>query len=138
MENTNDAPEKRLVLIVDDDPDFLELMRFHVEAMGMEVMTARSRAEAEELLAKVRPDLAILDLMMERLDDGFALSYAVKKKDPSIPVVFITAVARETGLRFDGSSQEEREWMKADALLDKPVRFEQVREVIERLLKRKQ
>lgn len=136
MQKTNEASEERVVLIVDDDPDFLELMRFYVEAMGMEVLSAHSRAEAERLLAKVKPDLAILDLMMERLDDGFALSYEVKKKDPAIPVVVVTAVAHETGLRFDASSPEEREWMKADALLDKPVRFEQVRQVIERLLKR--
>ena len=135
MKERSKTVDKRVVLIVDDDPDFLEQMRLHVEGMGLEVIAARSRAEAEEVLARVRPDLAILDLMMERLDDGFALSYAVKKRDPSIPVVFITAVARETGLRFDDSSPEEREWMKADALLDKPVRVEQVRQVIERLLK---
>ena len=43
-----------------------------------------------------------------------------------MPVILVTAVASETGLDFDAATAEERGWIKADAVLDKPVRFEQL------------
>ena len=78
------------------------------------------------MLAQTRPDLAIVDLMMEYKDSGFALCYHIKKKDPSIPVILVTAVTSETGLEFDAATEEERSWVKADAMLAKPLRFEQL------------
>ncbi|HPO50566.1 MAG TPA: response regulator, partial [Spirochaetota bacterium] len=56
-----------------------------LEAAGFNVITAESEREAEKILENTRPDLAILDLMMENMDTGFTLSYHIKKKDPSIP-----------------------------------------------------
>jgi len=127
--------QKRTVLAVDDDVDLLMQIRLQLEAAGFNVITAESEREAEKILEKTRPDLAILDLMMENMDAGFTLSYHIKKKDPSIPVILVTAVTRETGFEFDISSSEERSWIKADAILDKPIRFEQLKREIERLVK---
>ncbi len=59
----------------------------------------------------------------------------MKKKYPGMPVVLVTAVTSETGLEFDAATDEERSWVKADALLAKPVRFEQLKREIERLAK---
>ncbi len=127
--------QKRTVLAVDDDVDLLMQIRLQLEAAGFNVITAESEREAEKILENTRPDLAILDLMMENMDTGFTLSYHIKKKDPSIPVILVTAVTRETGFEFDISSSEERSWIKADAILDKPIRFEQLKREIERLVK---
>ncbi|HQA00466.1 MAG TPA: response regulator, partial [Phycisphaerae bacterium] len=80
-------------------------------------------------------DLAVLDVMMEKMDGGFVLSHRIKKNDPSIPVILITSVSSETGIDFDTATAEERSWVKADALLSKPVRFEQLTREIDRLLK---
>jgi CheY-like chemotaxis protein len=63
------------------------------------------------------------------------LCYHIKRKDPGIPVVLLTAVTHQTGLEFDAVTDEERSWVKADAMLAKPVRFEQLEREIERLLK---
>lgn len=126
---------KKTVLVVDDDVDLLTQVKLQLEAVGFTVITAESAHEAEKILASTRPDLAIVDLMMENMDAGFTLSYHIKKKDPAIPVIMVTAVTRETGLEFDISSSDERSWVKADAILDKPIRFEQLMREIERLVK---
>ena len=49
-------------------------------------------------------------------------------------LVLVTAVASETGLAFDAATDEERLWVKADAMLAKPIRFEQLRRLMARLL----
>ncbi|MBN2289677.1 MAG: response regulator [Candidatus Glassbacteria bacterium] len=125
---------KKTILVADDDIDYLGQMQLLLEAAGFEVLTAESRKEAEEILARRRPDLAVIDLMMEHQDSGFVLCYHIKKKDPSIPVILVTAVTSETGLEFDTTTEEERSWIKADRVLAKPIRYEQLYAEIGRLI----
>jgi CheY-like chemotaxis protein len=125
----------KTVLLVDDDLDFLAQHRIYLETLGYDVVTAESQRQAEEFLKTRHPDLAMVDLMMEHVDGGFALCYHIKKLDPSIPVILVTAVSSETGLEFDATTKEERSWVKADVMLAKPVRFDQLKREIERLLK---
>ena len=127
--------DRKTVLLVDDDSDFLLQQKAMLEQAGFTVLQAESEAAAEALLNEHRPDLAVLDVMMEKMDAGFVLSHRIKKSDPSIPVILITSVSSETGLDFDTATDEERSWIKADALLAKPVRFEQLTREINRLLK---
>lgn len=133
---TSATTDKLTVLLVDDDIDFLEQQKLLFETAGYNVVTADSEAKAEELLADMRPDLAVIDLMMENPDGGFTLCYRIKKKDASIPVIMVTSVNAETGLDFDTATSGERAWIKADALLAKPVRFEQLKREIDRLVRR--
>jgi CheY-like chemotaxis protein len=123
------------ILLVDDDEDFLYQHKIQLEHAGYRVTTATSRADAEALAADVKPDLAILDLMMEQHDDGFVLSHHLKRLLPGLPVILVTAVTAETGISFSPTSGAEREWVGADALLAKPIRFEQLRREVERLLR---
>ncbi|HOQ87004.1 MAG TPA: response regulator [Phycisphaerae bacterium] len=127
--------DRKTVLLVDDDPDFLMQQKVLLEQAGYNVLPAQGEAAAEEVLREHRPDLAVLDVMMEKMDGGFVLSHRIKKNDPSIPVILITSVSSETGIDFDTATAEERSWVKADALLSKPVRFEQLTREIDRLLK---
>ncbi len=128
--------EIKTILVVDDDEDFRLQQKVQLEAAGFRVLTAEGQRKAEEILSEVRPDLALVDLMMEEMDGGFSLCYHIKKMDASIPVILVTAVTAETGLEFDAATKEERSWVKADAMLTKPVRFEQLLREIERLLKK--
>lgn len=128
--------DRPLVLVVDDDEDFRQQLRLQLEAAGYAVIVAEGETAAEAILATTRPDLAVVDLMMERTDGGFALSYRLKKRYPDVPVVMVSGVAHETGLDFATDTAAERAWIKADAILDKPVRFEQLRRELERLLPR--
>jgi CheY-like chemotaxis protein len=124
----------KTILLADDDIDFRTQLELQLTAAGFEVVSAAGQAEAEQLLQTVTPDLAILDLMMENQDGGFALCYHIKRKDAGIPVILVTAVANETGLEFDAATDEERSWIKADAMLAKPIRFEQLRKEMDRLM----
>jgi CheY-like chemotaxis protein len=118
--------EKKTILFVDDDIDFLIQMKPQLENKGFNVITAESQGEAEEILNEKMPDIVISDLMMENFDGGFGLAYKVKKKDPNIPVIIVTNVANDLGLKFRTVSDDEKEWIKADVLLSKPVRCEQL------------
>ena len=130
----NATESKKTVLLVDDDPDFLLQERTYLEKAGFEVVTAVGHRQAEEVLARLEPDLAVVDLMMETPDAGFTLCYHLRKQYPNLPVILVTSVNQETGLDFATSTAAERSWIKADAMLSKPIRFEQLQREIDRLL----
>ena len=125
---------KKKILIVDDDFDLLEQMMVILTAAGYEVVSAEGRAEAEEKLLEFKPDLAILDLMMEEKDSGFVLGHQIRRLYPDTPILLLTAVAGETGLSFSALYPEAQSWIKADRIMDKPVRPEQLRNEVHRLL----
>lgn len=124
------------VMLVDDDVDFLTQTKIRLESAGYDVRTAESQSDGEELLKDFTPDIALLDLMMENMDGGFALAYHIKKKDANIPVIIASGVTSETGIEFDAKTDEEKSWIKADAFLAKPIRFEQLEKEINKLLKK--
>ena len=134
QETTAARRDPRTVLLVDDDGDFLFQQKVQLEAAGFHVLIAAGQRQAEEILARLRPDLAVIDLMMDNPDTGFTLCHRIRKKDPSIPVIMVTSVNSETGLEFDLGTGEERSWIRADRLLSKPIRFEQLKGEIDRLL----
>ena len=123
------------VLVADDDPDYLFQVAFYLRKAGFEVMAVESQAEAEQVMAKQKPDIAIFDLMMESDDSGFILSYKLKRKYPDVPVILATAVSRETGITFGLNDGQDREWIMADLYLEKGVRPEQLEQAIRKLLK---
>jgi two-component system OmpR family response regulator len=122
------------VLLVDDDVDILEQLGLLFKADGFEVKTAGSRAEGEDALLGFHPDLCVFDLMMEEMDAGFVLANTAKKIYPDVPVILLTAVASATGMDFRPRSATARAWVKADTILDKPVRPEQLRAEVRKLL----
>jgi DNA-binding response OmpR family regulator len=127
--------EKKKILLVDDDPDYLFQQRIALEDMDFEVITADTQKEAENIIEKLKPDLAILDLMMENQDTGFILCHIMKNKYPDVPIIIASAVTAETGLLFDVESEENQQWIKADLFLDKGIRTDQLHKEINKLLK---
>lgn len=125
-------------LVADDDPDFLDQVRLALESLNFEVLAAESQTQAEMIMEQVTPDLAVFDLMMENQDSGFVLSYKAKKLQPQMPVILITGVTAETGLHFDASTEETQVWIRADVVLDKPVRLEQLQKEIDQLMEKVQ
>ena len=125
---------KKKLLVVDDDPDILEQITAVLLAAGYEVTAAEGRVAAEEAILKMKPDLAIVDLMMEEKDSGFVLSYQIKRLYADVPIILLTAVSGATGLSFNDQNRDARSWIKVDAIMDKPVRPEQLRAEVFRLL----
>lgn len=126
---------KKTILIVDDDIDYLFQLKLQVEKFGFNVVVAESQKEAENLLSSLKPDLAILDLMMENDDSGFILCYKMKRRYPDVPIIIATAVAAETGMTFGISTEQERKWIRADLYLEKGIRTDQLHKEILKLLK---
>ena len=130
-------PSDITILIVDDDVDYLLQTRIKIEKSGFKTITADSQREAELILDKIKPDLAIIDLMMENEDSGFILSYKLKKKYPDVPVIIATAVAAETGITFDINDENNRKWIRADAFLEKGIRSDILQNEIKKLISSK-
>ncbi|HOW30824.1 MAG TPA: response regulator [Bacteroidales bacterium] len=126
---------KKKILIVDDDIDYIFQMKLKVESMGFDTITAESQKEAEKIIEEIKPDLCILDLMMETDDSGFILSYKIKRRYPDVPIIIATAVTAETGMSFDVMAEENQRWINADLFLDKGIRIDQLQREIKKLLK---
>ena len=117
------SADQALILIVDDDYDFLEINRFILEGAGYRVVTATNPAEAATRITAEAPDLVITDLMMTSIDAGFAFA-AQLKSDPrtaGVPIIISTSVSSQLGLNFRPDSQEDLEKMNVDAYFDKPI-----------------
>jgi two-component system, chemotaxis family, sensor kinase CheA len=111
------------ILLVDDDPDFVEIARSILEAGGFRVSACDDPREALTRLRAEPHDLIISDLMMQELDSGFSLIRQIRA-DASLaglPVVLVTAISCEVGLSFTPQSRAELEALGADAFFDKPV-----------------
>ncbi len=127
-----DESKAKKVLLIDDDTDFLEMHTAVLTHRGYEVITAQSSKEGMEKLEETKPDIVILDVMMEQFDAGFKASEKIKRKYNDLPVMLLTSIGAQTGLDFS-SNEEVLKISKADALLDKPVSPKFLIDEIERL-----
>lgn len=121
------------ILVVEDDPDMMEQMKIYLESEKYEVISASTQKEAEPLIKPGAFQAAVLDLMMENPDSGFVLSHKIKKMDPKLPVIIVTSVTKETGFNFD-KAHDPKAWIKADVIIHKELRFEQLRSELKRLM----
>lgn len=120
------------ILLVDDDIDLLEQNKLLFESKGFTVITAESGEEGWNKFGEENPDAVIVDLIMEQHDSGFVLCHKIKRttKGEETPVFILTSAAYDTGFKFSASTSEEKEWLKCDGIIDKPV---VVSELIEKL-----
>ncbi len=126
--------KKKTILLVDDDTDFLYQQQALLEEGGYNVVTAENEKQAEDIFTKKMPDAAIIDPMLTHADGGFVLSYKIKKKSPKTPIILVSSMNDTLGMSFGVSTEEEREWIKADAFLSKPIRFEQLHQELGKLM----
>lgn len=95
-----DEPANRdrpVVLAADDDEDILELVAFRLERSGYTVLRARDGEQALELARREKPDLAVLDVMMPKLD-GFELTRRLRAEEATsrMPIILLTTRAQDT------------------------------------------
>lgn len=82
--------EKKKILLIDDERDFITLMEIRIESWGYEFFSATSGALGIKALAKVKPDLVILDLIMSEMD-GLSTLKEIRKINKTIPVIMLTS-----------------------------------------------
>ncbi len=125
----------KTILLVDDDVDFLDITESRLRKDGFTVVRCEGQVAGEEFLDGGGAfDLAVVDLMMEYMDSGFVVCRKIKKADPKKPVIMATGVEGETGLAFSAATKEERSWIQADVMLEKPLRYDQLKKQIDLLL----
>lgn len=82
------------VLLVEDELDFQRVLAEYLTLSGYEVFTANHGKHGFEIFVKEHIDICVLDVMMPVLD-GFALAVKLRKKNPDIPIIFLTAKNRK-------------------------------------------
>jgi CheY-like chemotaxis protein len=127
-------PEGKKILIVDDDPAFLEINRMILESAGYQVDEAASVAQALQQIQANPYDLLVLDLIMETMDAGFTIAYAVRSEARTAgwPILLLTSAQERTGFTFH--LDQDKDWMKVDDIAAKPLSRLQLLERVERLL----
>lgn len=130
--------EQKSILLVDDDPSFLDATAIVLESFGYKAIKALNPEECFEELKKELPDLIILDVMMARLDSGFDVCRKLKtdERTKEIPILMLTAVDKKYPFDF-GSVAGEPDWLPVDDFLDKPVEAMELVEHVRKLLKEK-
>lgn len=85
-----------VVMVVDDDPAVLEMIKISLETDGMDVIAAGDGAEALELLASSQPDVIVLDIMMPKVD-GWMVLMEIRNspRTAHIPVIMLTAKTQD-------------------------------------------
>ena len=126
--------DKKLILLVDDDPDFVEAVKVIVESGGYEVQVAYDGEEGLEAVAAKRPDLIVLDVMMPVMN-GHEACDKLKADDATkdIPIILLTAVAD----RVTTSNYTHRDMLESEAedYMPKPVEPKELLERIQTWLK---
>ena len=127
------------ILIIDDDPDIVEAMKVVLESKNYEVAIAKSGEEGLKRAKQGKPDLIILDVMMESMDKGFDVSRALKKDKDNrdIPVLMLTAIKEKTGLGFEKEAGDP-DWLPVDGYCEKPLNPEELILKVGLLLRKKQ
>jgi DNA-binding response OmpR family regulator len=125
---------QKKILIIDDDIDLVEAMRLTLENADFEVIDAQDGRKGLEKIEKEKPDLILLDVMMETQDEGFHIAYQIRNNEEmsDIPIIMLTAVGSETGFSFDKDKDED--FLPVDEFLEKPVNPDKLIEHVRRCL----
>ncbi len=112
--------DKVRILLIDDDPDFVEANSIILDANGFEVLTASSIHEGFRKVKQDKPALIVLDLLMENADEGFTLARRIRcELKSTAPFVMLSSVTQETGYSF--RPDEHPDYYPVDHFLEKPV-----------------
>jgi CheY-like chemotaxis protein len=127
------------ILIIDDDPDMVLANRMCLEGAGYQVISANNPTDGLTLAQAEKPDLIVLDVMMDTATAGFQLALQLRgaeKSDqakPHIPILMLTAIHSTTPLRFG----PDEDFLPVDAFMDKPIDPEKFLAMVKELLSTK-
>ena len=124
------------ILLVDDDPDFVEATKIVLESAPYDVAVAYNGDEALQKVSEGNPDLIILDIIMPE-QDGFKVCEALKS-DPElaqIPVIMLTSLSQRMG--ETAFSLTDGMMLEADDYVDKPVTPDELLNCVKKFLERR-
>jgi len=111
--------DEKIVLLVDDDDELVEVMTTILEVENYKVYRAENGRQAFELLQNIKPNLIVMDVMMETINDGIETAQKLKADDKfnKIPIIMLTNVNKELPLNI--SSDES--FLPVELFLEKPL-----------------
>jgi len=118
-----------LIAVIDDDHDILDVSSLVLSAKGYEVITADNPDDGYKIVKEKKPDLIILDVMMNEPDDGFFLAQKFRKEKFEIPIIMYTSVSKALGLEFAAG-----EMIPVDEFIEKPISPDTLIDKVEKLL----
>jgi CheY-like chemotaxis protein len=92
---------KYVIMVIDDDPDFLTAMRLVIEASGYIMVEAKSAEQGLKIYKKTNPDLVLVDLMMEEIDSGTTFVKELRLIGNKAPVYLLSAAGDEMADNID-------------------------------------
>jgi two-component system alkaline phosphatase synthesis response regulator PhoP len=112
------------VLMIDDDPEFVDAISNLLDAKGYEVHTASNGADGVEEAVTENPDVILLDVMMATKHEGFDVARKLHddEKAKEIPIILMTGIRREMNLPF--GFEPDNTWLPVKQVLEKPVKPE--------------
>lgn len=123
------------ILIIDDDPDFVEVTKAILETKQYKVQVAYDPDEGYAKLEEEIPDAIILDIMMGRGAGGFIFARKIRK-DPRfdrVPILMLTSMSEQTGFSFPGERIHPK-FLPVDDYVEKPIEPHVLLEKIEQQL----
>ena len=132
--------EKPKILIIDDDPDLVEIIRITLEANGYQVFSAGNGTDGLKKIKEVHPELIILDVMMDSITEGFQVSQQLRSPDPDseyrayskIPILMVTGISQKMHMNF--SPDQDGDYLPVDEFIEKPIRLEALLEKVRKLV----
>lgn len=121
------------VLLVDDDIDLQEMNQLVLRHRGHTVSLAYSAAEARTALDGSKPDIVVLDVVMENATAGIDLAREIHERLPEIPVIMLTGIRGKLDPAPQGFELDESK-LPVVKFLDKPVPSERLADEIQQLL----
>ena len=120
-----------LIAIIDDDPDIREASTIVLNSKGYETVTARNPKEGYDVVMSKKPDVIILDVMMDEPDDGFFLAQKFRKENVTTPIIMYTSISKTVGMDYGKS-----EMVPVDDFVEKPVSPDELVQKVEKFLKK--
>lgn len=123
------------ILIIDDEPDFVESVARVLEARGYKIDSAPSGKEGMEKAKIFQPNLVLLDVMMATKTEGFDISREFPKDEilKSIPVIIVTGLREKMNLPF--GFEPDKTWLPVKVVLEKPITPKRLLAEIEKHIK---
>lgn len=124
------------IMVIDDDPDFVEITRIILESNGYEVNNAYSREEAMLVMHQIKPDLILLDIMMNQPLDGVEVCKQVLDEPAlsKIPIIVISSIMNSS---YAGKFPTD-EYIPVDDWISKPISADILLDKVELYLQRYQ
>ena len=104
------------IAVIDDDSDIVQATTMLLEAKNYQVVSAGNVTDGFALIDNEKPDLIILDVMMDEPDDGFYMALKLRKNGVKTPIIMLTSVSKALGLEFGNVDT-----LPVNEFLEKPV-----------------